>query len=287
MIEQLLAGESHATFMDDYFLKRPYSVAGGASSFRDIAQWPVVVRILEDLAADSMFVKDGKGADVSPHPGAPAARELFASGHTVLVRHAERHDAGVRALADAFQKDFAASVDVHIYCTPAGCTGFGWHYDAEDVFILQTNGVKEYQLRKNTVNPWPVRENLPQDMRYERELMPLMRCQLKEGDWLYIPHGYWHRATAEQDSISLAIGLMMPSPINLLPILQQFLIDSILWRQRFPVAGAAARSSRDLLREHFDATLQNLADELADSFRNPAFQSMAFESIFGRQDDPA
>ena len=37
-------------------------------------------------------------------------------------------------------RDFAAPVDVHLYCTPAGQPGFGWHYDAEDVFVLQTAG---------------------------------------------------------------------------------------------------------------------------------------------------
>ncbi len=84
-------------------------------------------------------------------------------------------------------------------CLPRrpGTPGFSWHYDAEDVFIIQTAGEKEYSLRKNTVNPWPLEETLPADMQYERELMPLMRVLLRGGDLLYIPCGYWHKAEAK------------------------------------------------------------------------------------------
>ena len=136
------------------------------------------------------------------------------------MRHAERHDPRILALAKDFEREFAAPVNIHIYATPGGQFGFGWHYDAEDVFILQTTGRKEYLLRKNTVQPWPLEETLPQDMRYEREIMPLMRCALEAGDWLYIPAGYWHMANAEQTAISLAIGVMSHAAIEVLDLLR-------------------------------------------------------------------
>src|SRR5690606_29599300 len=124
-----------------------------------------------------------------PPPGPDDVRRLLDESYTIGIRHAERHYAPLAELAAAFHTDFAAAVDIHVYVTPAGQPGFGWHYDAEDVFILQTHGAKQWSLRKNTVNPWPLVETIPQDMRYRAELMPLSRCTLAAGDWLYIPAG--------------------------------------------------------------------------------------------------
>src|SRR5690606_2622412 len=133
--------------------------------------------------ADVLIVRSGERWSEERRPTAGEARSLFAEGYTLLVRHAERHDPALAKLAVEFRDAFHGVIDVHIYATPARQFGFGWHYDAEDVFILQAAGVKEYSLRKNTVNPWPLIETLPRDMRYEREIMPMFKCRLEAGDW--------------------------------------------------------------------------------------------------------
>src|SRR5690606_35223977 len=147
-------------------------------------------------------------------------------------------------------------------CTPGGRHGFGWHYDAEDVFILQTTGRKEYSLRKNTVNPWPLMETLPANMKYERELMPLMQCLLAAGDWLYIPHGYWHMGRADEDAISLAVGVLAPSGLDAFDALRTRLVPSMLWRQRLPVSGDAAALDEEALLAEYRARFAELADDL-------------------------
>ncbi|HQU43617.1 MAG TPA: cupin domain-containing protein [Pirellulales bacterium] len=193
---------------------------------------------------------------------------MFDDGYTVLVRHAERGHAEIAELAAGFERDFRAAVDVHIYCTPADQHGFGWHYDAEDVFILQTAGSKEYSLRKNTVNPWPLVEALPSDMRYEREIMPLSRCLLSAGDWLYLPHGYWHKAEAREASLSLAVGVMSPAALDVLDFLRQRLPDSVRWRQRLPVVGEASPLTAEELLEQHREMFAELGADLAEWLGN-------------------
>src|SRR5437868_4150246 len=166
-------------------------------------------------------------------------------------------------------RDFSAPVNIHMYCTPGGQFGFGWHYDAEDVFIIQTSGRKQYSLRKNTVNPWPIEETLPADMRYEREMMPLMRCELAAGDWLYIPSGYWHMAESREMAISLAIGVQPRTAVDVFDLLRPQILDSIFWRQRLPVAGAAAAMGEDEMREQFAAIFQQLGQELLKMLSDP------------------
>src|SRR5204862_57834 len=131
-------------------------------------------------------------------------------------------------------------IDVHVYCAPGASPGFGWHYDAEDVFILQTVGSKEWWLRKNTVNPWPLVEALPADMRYPREIMPVLRCHLLAGDWLYIPAGYWHRTQAGEESISLSVGVLAATAVDVYDFLRREVLASLRWRKRLPVAGRAS-----------------------------------------------
>ncbi|MGH7200589.1 MAG: JmjC domain-containing protein, partial [Planctomycetaceae bacterium] len=221
--------------------------------------------------ADVLVVKQGRRCESNRTPTPDEARRLFADGHTLLVRHAERQDERLAGLAERFRADFHAPVDVHLYATPGGVHGFGWHYDAEDVFILQTQGSKEYALRKNTVNPWPLVESLPADMRYERELMPIMKCLLRGGDWLYIPGGHWHRAEAKEDSISLAVGVLVPAAMDAFDHLRRRLVDSIYWRQRLPITGDARTESEEELIERYRALFAELADDLSRQMRDEAF----------------
>ncbi|HWB10132.1 MAG TPA: cupin domain-containing protein [Pirellulales bacterium] len=250
MIRQLLGDLPVRQFIGEYFLRQPFSLPGGASSLAHLGNWQVVETILAQPEADVLVVKEGRRWEGAQKPSPDEAARLLDEGYTVLVRHAERRHTEIAELAAGFARDFTAAVDVHLYCTPAGQHGFGWHYDVEDVFILQIAGSKEYSLRKNTVNPWPVLESLPQDMRYEREIMPLSRCLLSAGDWLYIPHGYWHKAEAPSRSISLAVGLMCPTALDLLDFLRKRLPDSIRWRQRLPVVGEALQPDDEIFMRH-------------------------------------
>jgi ribosomal protein L16 Arg81 hydroxylase len=269
-LARLLGEMPVGTFLETVFLRQPFSRPHGADEFRLLGMWETVERILGEPGADVLVCRQGSRREGAV-PSAVEARALFADGYTLLVRHAERHDPGLAELAQAFARGFGAAVDVHIYCTPAGQHGFGWHYDAEDVFILQTEGVKEYSLRKNTVNPWPLVETLPADMKYEREQMPLLKCPLAAGDWLYIPNGYWHVAQSREDSISLAVGVLMPSAIEAVDFARRRLLESLLWRQRLPVAGDAAPTSPEEQIERYRTLFADLGDDLARLFKDEAF----------------
>jgi ribosomal protein L16 Arg81 hydroxylase len=129
--------------------------------------------------------------------------------------------------------------------------------------ILQSSGAKEYCLRKNTVHPWPVAEAMPKDMGYEKEIMPLLRCTLRAGDWLYIPAGYWHKAQSHDESISLAIGVMSPTSLDLLDYVRSHLASSLRWRQRLPPSGDVSPFSIEQLADQFQELGRDLGEDLA------------------------
>jgi ribosomal protein L16 Arg81 hydroxylase len=225
-------------FVEEHLHRLPLALPGTAAEACRLGTWESLGELLAGAEVDAMVVRDGQRYAGEPPRDVAAARRLSDEGYTILVRHAERQLAEIAELARAFERAFLAPVDVHLYATPPGRHGFSWHYDAEDVFILQTTGAKEYSLRKNTVNPWPLEETLPADMQYEREQMPLARVLLGRGDLLYIPCGYWHKAEAHdagEAAISLAVGVMSRAAIDVVDFLRGELAESLLWRQRLPV----------------------------------------------------
>jgi ribosomal protein L16 Arg81 hydroxylase len=267
-LQDLLGEVPLPRFVGEYYQRLPYSAAGGAAAWERLGTWDSLISAISQESADVLVCRRNQQlAGPLPRDEA-AALKLVLEGYTLLVRHAERHCPPLAQVAAAFAADFAAPVNVHLYCTPAGQFGFGWHYDAEEVFIVQTTGRKEYWLRKNTVNPWPLEESLPADMQYEREIMPLVRCELAAGDWLYIPSGYWHRAQSQETSISLAIGVQPRTAIDVLDALRPQLVESLFWRQRLPVAGAA-RGDEEQLRVEFAARFRELGQELARLLADP------------------
>jgi len=269
-LKRLLGALAMESFLADYFYHRPYSGTGLATHLTPLGTVDAFASIVTHGDADVMICRRNEPFAGSPPRDVDAMRDLLGQGYTILVKHAERHEARLAEVAASFARDFAADVNIHCYCTPADEYGFGWHYDAEEVFLVQTVGRKEYSLRKNTVNPWPLEETLPRDMKYEREIMPLMRCELAAGDWLYVPSGYWHMGRSRELSISLAIGVMPRTAMDVFDSLRPALLDSIFWRQRLPVAGEATNMTVDGMEAAYAKLFGELGQALAQELANPA-----------------
>lgn len=266
-ITQLFAPLTPPQFVEQHYQKLPHSGQGAAAPLCPLGQWETLQEILDSDAADVMVVRESQRYAGEPPRDRAAAERLVAEGYTLLVRHAERQHPGLAELAAAFERLFADPVNIHLYVTPPDTHGFGWHYDAEEVFIVQTTGRKQYSLRKNTVNPWPIEETLPADMQYERELMPLVRCELAAGDLLYIPGGYWHYGSVGEDgeeaAISLAIGVTPRTCIDLYDAMRERILDNMLWRTRLPTRGEAAAQTAEERLAHFGEIRQLLKQDMS------------------------
>jgi ribosomal protein L16 Arg81 hydroxylase len=286
MIERLLGSTSRASFLAEHYQKLPFALAGAARELVPLGSWESIGEILAQPNPDMLVVRGGERWSGSLPCTLTQARELAAEGYTLLVRHAERHLPALAEWAAGFARDFCGEVNVHLYCTPASQFGFSWHYDAEEVFIIQTTGNKEYSLRKNTVNPWPVHQLLPEDMHYEREIMPMMRCRLQAGDWLYIPSGYWHMGRADEEAISLAVGVMPTTGVDVFDFLRREVLASLRWRQRFPVPAADDEKRAAEMIESYRPLFHELADDISRMLRDPELLRKFVDCISGLRGCP-
>ena len=195
------------TFLHTHLGRQPLARAGAASEAASRFTWRELEEMLSHRDLDTLVVNRGREcSSVAPRNG-PELRALFAGGEGLVVRRAERHPS-VRALADAVATDLPGEIHVQLFATPASGQSFGWHYDDEEVFIVQTEGCKTFYFRANSV----VRDlGTPDFARVREETSPVMACTLEVGDWLYLPRGWWHAARAEADSLHLSIGVK-PAP---------------------------------------------------------------------------
>jgi ribosomal protein L16 Arg81 hydroxylase len=254
VLQELLGPVSVREFMQHNLSRLPFAMPDRARRLTTYFTDADFAAMVEGSGAILRIVQDGRLVQDNAGMSWAEAQTHHRQGHTLLVRHAERASAKLQAIADEFAYFFHSPVDIQVYLTPDRHQAFGWHYDLEEVFIIQIQGCKEYTLRQNTLNPLPVWGNMPADMRYDRETSRLrMTCRLEAGDWLYIPSGWWHIARTQSESIHLSIGVMPVARLKLFEFLTQRLAHSSFWCQRLAlvqqgetgVAGQPARQEDD------------------------------------------
>ncbi len=214
ILERLL--QPHLTldeFLSVFYGRKPYASPNQAQPFCNLISWPVLEDLFHLQNKDSWPVRQGQiSKEFTNSTGTLnplLARCAFASGHSIVIRHAEKSHMPLHRIAEQFQTFFARPVDLQVYVTPAGEQGFDWHYDVEEVFVIQTHGAKEFRLLKNTTTSKPLPMLSKENSRFSDEpKTPELRCLLHAGDWLYIPAGYWHKAQAIRDSFHISVGVM-------------------------------------------------------------------------------
>jgi ribosomal protein L16 Arg81 hydroxylase len=204
MLERWMAEGAYRGFVAQRARRAPFADVGVMPAHELAFDWERLGRVLADRASDVLVVRDSVLSEEAAPRDTQELRQLFGRGAGIVVRRAERHDEGLAALAQAFAWELGGRSHIQLFATPAKTRGFGWHYDEEDVCILQTHGAKTYYFRENTGEVEPGRFDFA---RVRDETSPLMSCTLVARDKLYLPRHMWHAAKADEDSLSVSIGV--------------------------------------------------------------------------------
>ncbi|MES2525831.1 MAG: cupin domain-containing protein [Bdellovibrionota bacterium] len=269
-LQKLLGDTSLENFLDKHFTRLPFSRPHGADEFRHLLNWETVKSIIAEDKSVLRIVKDGKMVSDYVKLSFDEVKIRQIEGSTLLVRFAERSDSRLREIAEDFARSFHTEVDIQLYCTPENHNAFGWHYDVEEVFILQCQGSKHYTIRPNTIHPNPLLKSIPKDQGYERESSKTaIQVTLEEGDWLYIPSGWWHRAETRKESMHISIGLMPRSALDLIEAFPEFLAQDVFWRTRMPIHNDFASEEEEIV--FYQEAIEKLGMNLTKQFSNEAF----------------
>ncbi|WP_064749704.1 cupin domain-containing protein [Lysobacter antibioticus] len=211
-------GMSAAAFLRDYWQKRPLLIRNAFPGYRspiqpeDLAglacEEGVLARLIQhDRSRDHYSLRHGP-FDEAEFPGLPT------QDWTLLVQDVDKWDADVAALLPAFGFLPRWRIDdiMVSFAAPGGSVGA--HTDQYDVFLLQAQGHRRWQI--------DARPGAPQDFRPDaelkllREFAPSHDWVLGPGDMLYLPPGVPHHGVAEDACLTFSVGMRAPSAAELM-----------------------------------------------------------------------
>lgn len=216
-------GMSPAKFLRDYWQKRPLLIRNAFPGYvsplqpEDLAglacEDGVLARLIEhDKANDAWRVRHGPFAE-EDFPGLPH------HDWTLLVQDMDKWDADLRALLAHFAFLPRWRIDDVMVSFAATGGSVGAHVDQYDVFLLQAQGHRRWQidarLALNGVAP-PLDFRPDVELKLLREFTPTHDWVLGPGDMLYLPPGVPHHGVAEDPCLTFSVGMRAPSAAELL-----------------------------------------------------------------------
>lgn len=162
------------------------------------------------------------------------------------------------------------------YATPAGC-GTRLHFDANANFIIQIQGSKTWRLAPNDSVDYPTERfttgSLEMPAALENQCHAPLLDVLPEDDYLefvmepgcvlFVPRGYWHETTTEENSLSLNFTFSQPTWADVFTkSLQELLLRSPEWRELADGLEGADKERQEQAVSRFEFLVKSLAQEL-------------------------
>jgi Cupin superfamily protein len=263
-------------------------IRGRAGRFASLLPWERLNEILRQHRLDFprlRLMRDGKAVPVASYlrhtSGARGKQSIprlqpvkftthLRAGATLVLDAVDELHAPLEELAAGLERFFHERVQINSYAGWHTSRGFDLHWDDHDVFILQVTGRKRWSIYGET-RPHPLagETNNPKPTG-----APLWQETLADGDFLYIPRGWWHVAEPlDEPTLHLTVGIHKRTGLDLLAWLAQQLRESELFRRDLPRLASPAER---------DAHVRQLGAEL-----QGAWQANLLERYFNEQDAQA
>lgn len=210
-------GLSQQQFLAEYWQKKPFVI-------RQAFPLPVSELTPDDLASfagdediESRLIQEfgEKPWQLKHGPFDESDFAALPETHwTLLVQDMDKHYPPLQNLLAAF--DFLADWrrdDVMISYAPEGGS-VGPHTDSYDVFLLQAQGTRRWQISGKPLDNAIFRDDT--DMRILQQFSAEQQWDLQPGDMLYLPPHYAHHGVALNPCLTFSVGFRAPSQLQLL-----------------------------------------------------------------------
>ncbi|MDP1928577.1 MAG: cupin domain-containing protein [Thiobacillus sp.] len=231
MTQTLLGGLSPTRFLHDYWHKRPLLIRNAVPGFSGLLSPDAMRQLAMREDVESRLIQ-GSGSrwefDHGPFKKADFKR-LPKTEWTLLVQSLNH----VLPAADALMARFnfiphARLDDLMVsYAVPGGSVGP--HFDSYDVFLLQGQGHRRWQISEQT--DLTILDDAP--LRILRHFKPEEEWLLGPGDMLYLPPHVAHYGVAEDACMTYSIGFRAPTTDELAQGFLMHLQDSVVLEGRY------------------------------------------------------
>ena len=149
--------------------------------------------------------------------------------------------------------------DLMISYAPVGGS-VGAHVDQYDVFLLQADGIREWQI-ENTPRHG-VQPSVSNSIALLGDFIADETWQLHPGDMLYLPPQYAHHGIAiEEPCMTWSVGFRAPSIDEMLPDISNYLLDSAPADTRFTDPKRSTTDQPGLINQQDMQTLRHMLQQ--------------------------
>ncbi|CAE7922083.1 unnamed protein product [Symbiodinium sp. KB8] len=215
MFTQLIRPLTVDAFFRDVWERAPRAFQGALESCLAPLSWEVLdevlLRALAPGCPEETELVIYKGLKPSEEYSSPAAAYL--DGASIIVNHVDKVWRPVFELCRALRE--FPSLYANCYVTPQESQAAPPHADDRDVLVFQLEGTKHWKIYGEApiYMPYPSEQVGKNGLEVPPELLdstPAFEQTLKVGDVLYVPRGYVHEATTQNEA-SLHLTVAVPT----------------------------------------------------------------------------
>ncbi len=220
----LLGGLTPDEFLRGYWQKKPLLIRQALPGFESLISAEELAGLACEDEVEARLVREHKAPPHWTVQHGPFQETDFTrlpdSHWTLLVQDAEKHLPELQSVLDPFRfiPDWRID-DLMISCAaPHGSVGP--HLDAYDVFLLQAQGQRRWQI---CTTPGDLQLLPDSELKVLKNFHAEQEWVLEPGDMLYLPPGVAHYGVALDNCLTFSIGFRAPG-------VQEMLSDFAEWR---------------------------------------------------------
>ena len=221
-------------FLRDYWQKKPLLIRNAFPDFES----PITPDELAGLACETdtariVIEKGGKHAWEVRHGAFDDAdfTNLPETHWTLLVNETDQHLAELKAVMEPFRFIPDWRIDDLMISFAVEGGSVGPHVDEYDVFLIQAQGQRRWQITTQPAKPDNFLAGL--DLRIMRDFEAEQEWVVNPGDMLYLPPNVPHYGVALNECMTYSVGFRAPSQAEMLENLVENLLEDPRLKQRF------------------------------------------------------
>ena len=242
----------------------------------DVFSWETLNKLLSlDLLDEKRMrvVKDGRDLPTAFYRRdnerkSIDARKLTAllnQGASLAINSVQYFSPDVRRIAGQIERWLDQKVNVNGYVSFGTGGAFTSHFDTHDVLVLQIHGDKVWTIYDEP-EPYPILEHVTSPRHGGRGRPVLMEANLRSGDMLFVPRGYFHQAAVQNStSVHLTFGIRSARGMDYLDELRKRCLQSEVFRKDIHTAAGPQAAA-----EH-EAAMKAALHAMVDEFSFDAF----------------
>lgn len=230
----VLGDLSVETFLKDYWQKKPVLIRQALPNFTPPIEPDDLAGLsLEEDVESRIILENGDTPWQLIH--GPFSEETFGNlpeeKWTLLVQGVDQWVPEMSELLSYFQFIPKWRLDdIMVSFAPKGGS-VGPHFDQYDVFLLQAQGRRHWQIGPKYDASSPRIKDTPLHLLENMEMTE--EWTLEPGDMLYIPPQYAHNGVAVDDCMTFSVGFRAPSEAEILSGITQHAMDQLTEADRY------------------------------------------------------